>query len=118
MEFVVEHEFWIARAMILRKQKKFGAAVRQYLDLGHELDALEIAVEHIDVVMQDPDALDSIITKILWRYLSFGRRGLPEENTAIPASEISKLLEAIPLQGLHIREQQMVCGTHIFRRVG
>ena len=41
--------------MILRKQKKYGEAVRQYLDVGHELDALSIAVEHIDVVVQDPD---------------------------------------------------------------
>ncbi|KAI9453661.1 hypothetical protein BJY52DRAFT_1418183 [Lactarius psammicola] len=107
MEFVVEHELWVARAVILRKQKKYGEAVQQHLDVGQELEALEIALEHIDDVTQDPDALRAIIAKILWRYLSFGCRGWPE-NTRIPASEITKLLETIPLRGLHIREQQML----------
>ncbi len=117
MEFVVQHELWVARAVILRKQKKYGEAVRQYLDEGEELEALEIALEHIDDVTQDPDAFNAIIAKILWRYLSFGCRGW-SENIRIPASMISKLLEAIPLQGLRIREQQMVRDPHVFRRVG
>jgi hypothetical protein len=118
MEFVVQHELWIARAIILRKQKKYGEAVRQYLDEDCILDALEIALEHVDEVTQDLDTFHVIIAKILWRYLSFGRRGWPEENIGIPASKISELLEAVPLQGLQIREQQMVSGTHVCQRVG
>jgi hypothetical protein len=118
MEFVVQHELWIARAIILRKQKKYGEAVRQYLDEGCELDALEIALEHMDDVTQDPDTFNAIIAKILWRYLSFGRRGWSEEDTGVPASKISKLLEAVPHQGLRIREQQMVSRTHFCWRVG
>ena len=118
MEFVVRHELWIARAIILKKQQKYGEAVRQYLDEGCELDALEIVLEHIDDLTQDADTVNAIITKILWRYLSFGRRGWPEETTGIPASKISALLEGIPLQGLRIRDQQMVGVTHNYRRVG
>jgi hypothetical protein len=118
MEFVVQHEFWIARAIILRRQKKYGEAVRQYLDENCELDALEIALEHIGDVTQNPDTFNAIISKILWRYLSFGRRGWPDENIGIPASKISKLLETVPLQGLRIREQKMVGATHVCMRVG
>ena len=117
MEFVVEHELWVARAVILRKQKKYGEAVRQYLDIGQELEALEIALEHIDDVTQDPDALSAIIARILWRYLSFGCRGWSEDKR-IPAFMISELLEAIPLRGLRIREQQMVGDSHVLRQVG
>ncbi|KAI9453668.1 hypothetical protein BJY52DRAFT_1396510, partial [Lactarius psammicola] len=106
MEFVVEHEFGVARAVILGKQRKYGEAVRQYLDEGQELEALELALDHIDDITQDLDAFNAIITKVLWRYLSFGRRGW-SENMRIPASKISKLLKTIPLQGLRIREQQM-----------
>jgi hypothetical protein len=116
MEFVVQHELWIARAIILKRQGKYGEAVRQYLDEGQELDALEIALEHKDNVMQDIDTFNAIVAKILWRYLSFGRRGWPEENIEIPASKIGTLLEAFPLQELRIRERQMVGGTYIFRR--
>ncbi|KAH8984682.1 hypothetical protein EDB92DRAFT_2117025 [Lactarius akahatsu] len=107
MKFVVEHELWVARAAILRKQKKYGEAVRQYLDEGEELDALEIALEHIDEVTQDPDTFNAIVAKILWRYLSFGCRGW-SERTGIPASKVNKLLETIPLRGLRSREQQML----------
>ncbi|KAH8984684.1 hypothetical protein EDB92DRAFT_2117028 [Lactarius akahatsu] len=107
MEFIVQHELWVARAAILRKQKKYREAVRQYLDEGEELDALEIALEHIDEVTQDPDTFNAIIAKILWRYLSFGCRGW-SERTGIPASKVNKLLEAIPLRGLRSREQQML----------
>ncbi|KAH9017014.1 hypothetical protein EDB85DRAFT_2295003 [Lactarius pseudohatsudake] len=107
MEFVDEHELWVARAAILRKQKKYRESLRQYLDEGEELDALEIALEHIDDVTEDPDTLNAIIAQILWRYLSFGCRGW-SERTGIPASKINKLLEAIPLRGLHFREQHML----------
>ena len=116
MEFVVQHELWIARAIILREQGEYGEAVRQFLDEGQALDALEIALEHTDNVMQDTDAFNAIVAKILWRYLSFGRRGWPEENIRIPASKVCALLEAFLLQELRIRERQMVGGTHIFRR--
>ena len=118
MEFVVQHELWIARAIVLRKQQKYAEAVRQYLDEGCDLVALEIALEHIDDITQDPDTVNAIIAKVLWRYLSFGRRGWPEETIGIPASKISELLEAIPCQRLRISEQQMVGGSHIYRRVG
>ncbi|KAH9172884.1 hypothetical protein EDB89DRAFT_2229130 [Lactarius sanguifluus] len=107
MEFVVEHELWVARAAILRKQKKYREAVRQHLDEGEELDALEIALEHIEEVTQDPDTFNAIIAQILWRYLSFGCRGW-SERTGIPASKVNKLLQAIPLRGLRFREQQML----------
>ncbi|KAH9017010.1 hypothetical protein EDB85DRAFT_2203580 [Lactarius pseudohatsudake] len=107
LEFIVQHELWVARAAILRKQKKYREAVRQYLDEGEELDALEIALEHIDEVTQDPDTFNAIIAKILWRYLSFGCRGW-SGRTRIPASKVSKLLEAIPLPELRFREQQML----------
>ena len=117
MEFVVQHELWVARAVILRKQKKYGEAVRQYLDEGHELDALEITLEHIDEVSQDPGATNAIVTKVLWRYLSFGCRGW-SEGVGIPASKISELLEAIPLWELRTGEYQMVSNTCVFRRVG
>jgi hypothetical protein len=87
------------------------------LDEGCESDALEITLEHIDDVTQDPDTFNAIVAKILWRYLSFGRRGWPEENIGIPASKISELLDAVPHQSLRIREQQMVSGTHVCWRV-
>ncbi|KAI9455099.1 hypothetical protein BJY52DRAFT_1417616 [Lactarius psammicola] len=113
MEFVVEHEFGVARAVILGKQRKYGEAVRQYLDEGQELEALELALDHIDDITQDLDAFNAIITKVMWRYLSFGCRGW-SENMRIPASKISKLLKTIPLQGLRIREQQML---YLFERI-
>ena len=111
MEFVVEHELGIARAVILEKQKKYGEAVRQYLDEGQELEALELALENIDDVTQDSEAFSAIVSKILWRYLSFGRRGWPEDMV-IPASKIRKLLDTIPLGKLRIDEQKMVSDTH------
>lgn len=117
MDFIVQHEFWVARAVLLQKQKKYGEALRRYLDEGQELDALEIALEHIDEVTQDPDGFNAIVTKILWRYLSFGCREL-SDSVNIPASKISKLLESIPLQGLRTREHQMVGDPHVFSRVG
>lgn len=111
MEFVVEHELGVARAVILGKQKRYGEAVRQYLDEGQELEALELALEHLDDVAQDCEAFSAIITKILWRYLSFGSRGWPE-NIVIPASKIHKLLGTISLGKLRLKEQKMVSNTH------
>ncbi|KAH9075550.1 hypothetical protein EDB83DRAFT_2549245 [Lactarius deliciosus] len=107
MEFVVEHDLGAARAIILGKQEKYGEAVRQYLEDGQELDALEMALDHIDDVTQDLEAFNAIVTKILWRYLSFGCRGW-SENIGIPAFMIRKLLDTIPLQELRVREQKML----------
>jgi len=111
MEFVVEHELGVVRAVMLGKQEKYGEAVRQYLEEGQELDALGVALEHIDDVTQDPDAFNSIVTKILWRYLSFGCREW-SENIRIPAFMIRKLLDTIPLRELRVREQKMVGYSH------
>ncbi|KAI9453671.1 hypothetical protein BJY52DRAFT_1153029, partial [Lactarius psammicola] len=107
MEFIVEHELGVARAVVLEKQKKYGEAVRQYLDEGQELEALELALAHIDDVTQDPEAFNAIVTKILWRYLSFGCRGW-SENGRISARQICELLETIPLRELRVGEQEMV----------
>ncbi|KAI9436977.1 hypothetical protein H4582DRAFT_2058436 [Lactarius indigo] len=107
MEFVVEHELGVTRAVLLVKQKKYGEAVRQYLDEGQELGALEVALDHIDDVTQDSDAFNAIVTKILWRYLSFGCRGWPE-NIGIPAFMIRKLLDTVPLRELRVREQKLL----------
>ncbi|KAH9005757.1 hypothetical protein EDB86DRAFT_3162664 [Lactarius hatsudake] len=107
MEFVIEHELGAARAIILGKQEKYGEAVRQYLEDGQELDALEMALDHIDDVTQDFEAFNAIVTKILWRYLSFGCRGW-SENIGIPAFMIRKLLDTIPLRELRVREQKML----------
>ncbi|KAH9013087.1 hypothetical protein EDB85DRAFT_2281005 [Lactarius pseudohatsudake] len=107
MEFVVEHELGAARAIILGKQEKYGEAVQQYLEDGQELDALEMALDHIDGVTQDLEAFNAIVTKILWRYLSFGRRGW-SENIGIPAFMVNKLLDTIPLRELRVREQKML----------
>lgn len=116
MEFVVEHEFGLARAVMLKNQEKYGEAVGQYLEEGQELEALELALEHIDDVTQDPDAFNAIITKILWRYLSFGCRGWPE-SMGIPAFRIRELLGTIPLRELRIREQRMVGHSHLSLKV-
>ncbi|KAH9075547.1 hypothetical protein EDB83DRAFT_2312005 [Lactarius deliciosus] len=113
MEFVVEHELGEARAIILVKQEKYGEAVRQYLDEGQELEALELALEHIHDITQDVNALNAIVTKILWRYLSFGCRGWPE-NMTISASKIHKLLETVPLWKLPIKAQQTF---YLFERI-
>ncbi|KAH9065003.1 hypothetical protein EDB87DRAFT_1574726 [Lactarius vividus] len=113
MEFVVEHELGVARAIMLVKQEKYGEAVRQYLGEGQELEALELALEHIHDITQDVSTLNAIITKILWRHLSFGCRGWPE-NMTISASMIRKLLEIVPLWKLPIKAQQMF---YLFERI-
>ncbi|KAH8984685.1 hypothetical protein EDB92DRAFT_1470073 [Lactarius akahatsu] len=107
MEFVVEHGLGVARAVLLVKQEKYGEAVRQYLDEGHELDALKVALDHIDDVTQDLEAFNAVVTKILWRYLSFGCRGW-SENLTFPAFIIRELLDTIPLRELRVREQKML----------
>lgn len=117
MEFVVEHELGEARAVMLERQEKYGEAVQQYLEEGQESEALELALEHIGEVTQDPDAFNAIVTKILWRYLSFGRRGW-SDNTRIPAFNIRELLTTIPLRELRIKEQKLVCYSHLHQRVG
>ena len=116
MEFVVEHELGVARAVILERQKNYGEAVCQYLDEGRELEALELALEHLDDVTQDCEAFGAIITKILWRNLSFGSRGWPE-NIVIPPSKIHKLLGTVSLWKLRLKEQRMVSNTHDLWRV-
>ncbi|KAH8984688.1 hypothetical protein EDB92DRAFT_1950637 [Lactarius akahatsu] len=113
MEFVVEHELGVARAVILGKQKKYGEAVRQYLDEGQELEALDLALEHIHDITQDLEAFNAIVTKILWRYLSFGCRGW-SEDLGIPASKIRKLLETIPHWKLPIKAQKTL---YLFERI-
>jgi hypothetical protein len=119
MEFVVEHELGVARAVMLERQEKYGEAVQQHLEEGQESEALELALEHINDVTQDPDAFNAIITKILWRYLSFGRRGW-SDNIRIPAFKIRELLDTIPLRELRIKEQNLVGYSHwhLLRRVG
>lgn len=110
MEFVIEHELGVARAVILGKQKKYEEAVQQYFDEGQELDALELALEHIDDIMQSPNAFYAITIKILWRFLSFGCRG-GSQHLKIPTSKIRELLKTTPLLELRIDEQRMVGGS-------
>ena len=112
MEFVVEHELGEALAVMLERQEKYGEAVQQYLEEGQESKALELALEHIDEITQDPHAFNAIVTKILWRYLSLGRRGWPD-NIRIPSFKIRKLLTTIPLGELHIKEQKLVGYPHL-----
>ena len=94
MEFVVEHDLGATRALLLVGQGKYGEAVRQYLDEDQDLEALDLAMEQIDDVMQDIDAFDVIVKKFFWRYLSFGRRGWPE-GAHISSDKILALLERI-----------------------
>jgi hypothetical protein len=108
MEFVVEHDLGATRAVILARQGKYGEAVRQYLDEGQDSEALDLALEHLEDVMRDVDAFDAIVKKILWRYLSFGCRGWPEDARISP-DKILTLLERIRSLSLNDRDQKMVC---------
>ena len=114
MEFVVEHDLGATRAVILVGQRKYGEAVRQYLDEEQDLEALNLAVEHVDDVIRDHGAFDAIVEKFLWRYLSFGCRGWPED-AKVPYDNILALLERIRSINLDLddREQKvmMVCGS-------
>ena len=94
MEFVVEHDLGETRALLLVGQGKYGEAVRQYLGEDQDSEALDLALEQIDDVMQDNDAFDAIVEKFLWRYLSFGCRGWPE-GAHIPSDKILALFERI-----------------------
>lgn len=109
MEFVVEHDLGATRAVILAGQRKYGEAVRQYLDEEQDLEALNLAVEHVDDVMRDHDAFDAIVEKFLWRYLSFGCRGWPED-AKVPYDSILALLERIRNLNLDLddREQKVM----------
>jgi hypothetical protein len=113
MEFVVEHDLGATRAIILVGQGKYGEAVRQYLDEEQDLEALDLALEHIDDVMRDVDTFDAIVAKFLWRYLSFGCRGWPED-ARIPPDKILALLERIRSLNLNDRDQNIVRGCPAF----
>lgn len=109
MEFVVEHDLGATRAVILVGQGKYGEAVRQYLDDEQDSEALDLALEHVDDVMRDADAFNAIVEKFLWRYLSFGCRGWPEE-AKIPSDKIHVLLERIRTLNLNLdnRDQKVM----------
>jgi hypothetical protein len=107
MEFVVEHDLGLTRAVLLTRQGKYGEAVRQYLDEGQDTEALDLALEHIGDVTQDTDAFNAIVKKFLWRYLSFGCRGWPH-SAVVPAAKIFAFLSTIPQTGLDERDQKMV----------
>jgi hypothetical protein len=115
MEFVVEHDLGATRAVILMEQGKYGEAVRQYLDEEQDSEALELALEHMDDVMQDVDAYNAIVESYLWRYLSFGCRGWPE-SARIPSDKVLALLKGIQSVNLDTsavdkdRRLMMVCG--------
>jgi hypothetical protein len=111
MEFVVDHDLGATRAVILKGQGRYGEAVRQHLDEEQDSEALHLTLEHIDDVMQDPDAFDAIVEKFFWRNLSFGCRGWPE-GAKITSDEIFELLEEIRSVNMDNRDQKvmMVCG--------
>ena len=113
MEFVIDQDLGATRTVILVGQRKYGEAVRQYLHEERDLEALDLAVEHADDVMRDRDAFNSIVKKILWRYLSFGCRGRPE-SSRIPSDKILAFLERMRSGNLDNRDQKamMVCGRH------
>lgn len=109
MEFVVEHDLGVTRAAILVGQRKYGEAVRQYLDEGQDSEGLNLALEHIDDMIRDADTFDAIVNRFFWRYLSFGCRGWPE-GARIPPDKILVLLERTRALDLNERDQKMVCG--------
>lgn len=107
MVFVVEHDLGATRAVILVEQRKYGEAVRQYLEEEQDSEALDLALKHIDV-MRDADTFEAIVDKLLWRHLSFGGRGWPE-GARIPPDKILALLERTRGLNLNDRDQKMVC---------
>jgi hypothetical protein len=109
MEFVVEHDLGQTRAVMLGRQGKYGEAVRQYLEEGQKLEALNLALEHIDEVTRDVEAFNAIVEKFLWRHLSFGCRGWPD-SVDIPSHKIDKLLRTIPRNNLSDGDIMTVCG--------
>ena len=113
MEFVVEHDLGLTRAVILGRQGKYGEAVRQYLDENQESEALDLALEHIDEVTQDSEAFNAIFETFLWRYISFGCSGWPE-SADIPSHKIDKLLRSTPSTHLSDRDKKTVCDPRPF----
>jgi hypothetical protein len=113
MEFVVAHDLGATRAVILVGQRKYGEAVRQYLDEENDTEALDLALEHVDDVMRDVGAFNSIVKKFLWRYLSFGCRGRPEISSIL-SDKIFAFLERMRSGNLDNRDQKvmMVRGCH------
>ena len=111
MEFVVEHDLGATRAVILRRQGRYGEAVRQYLDEEQDSEALDLTLEYIDDVMRDPDAFDAVVEKFFWRNLSFSCRGWPE-GSKIPSDEIFALIEGTRSLNMDNKDQKvmMVCG--------
>jgi hypothetical protein len=111
MEFVAEHDLGATRAVLLERQGRYGEAVRQYLDEEQDSEALDLTLEHIDDVMQDPDAFDAVVEKFFWRNLSFGCRGWPE-GAKISPDEIFALLEGTRSVNMDNKDQNvmMVCG--------
>ena len=107
MEFVVEHDLGETRAVILKRQGRYGEAVRQHLDEGQDSEALGLTRKHIDDVMRDPDASDAVVEKFFWRNLSFGCRGLPE-SAKISFDEMFELLEGIRTVGTDNRDQKVM----------
>ena len=112
MEFVVDHDLGATRAIILRRQGRYGEAVRQYLDEDQDLEALSLTLEHMDDVIRDPDAFDAVVERFFWRSLSFGCRGWPE-SAKIPSDEIFALLEGIQSVNMDNKDQKvmMVCSS-------
>ena len=111
MEFVEDHDLGATRAVILRRQGRYGEAVKQYLDEKQDSEALDLTLEHIDDVMRDSDAFDAVVERFFWRYLSFGCRGWPE-GAKIPSDEILALHEGIRSANMDNGDQKvmMVCG--------
>lgn len=99
MEFVVEHDLGLTRAVMLGRQGKYGEAVIQYLDENQQSEALDLALEQIDEVTRDVKAFDAIVEKFFWRHLSFGCRGWPE-SAGIPFCDIDALFRSIPEKNL------------------
>jgi hypothetical protein len=108
MEFVIEHDLGVTRAVILGRQGKYGEAFRQYLDEDQDLEALDLALAHIDDVIRDVDAFDSLVGRFFWRYLSFGCRGWPED-AKIPSDKILVLHGKIRRPNMNDRYQNTVC---------
>jgi hypothetical protein len=110
MEFVVEHDLGLTRAVLLKNQGKYGEAIRQYFDEGQETDGLDLTLEYIGDATRDTETFNALVRRFLWRHLSFGCRGWPESAEA-PAGKIQTLLCTMPRAGLHERDQKMVSGS-------
>jgi hypothetical protein len=80
------------------------------LDENQELEALDLALEHTDLVTRDGEAFNAIVETFLWRYLSFGCRGWPE-SPDVPSNKIDELLRSIPGTHLSDIDKKMVCDS-------